>query len=237
MLDCCFCSELREGTSPDLVARYGSRSVDRVVWKSRNLAVIPTIGQIKRGHSLILTLSHVNSFAALQASTHPRVEREVRNVMMTLERALGPCVMFEHGTPEGATEGSCGIVHAHLHVVPVGEVRLGLPDVTHVDWIPLAQQDWLKQIGELGGRGEGYLLVWLPTTGIATAIGADAPSQFLRRWVANGLGSRAWDWRTSGDDPALQPTIEWMRKQIPPPAFAATTQARALAGSPLTFVG
>lgn len=218
-LGCCFCSELRMGRSIELTSRYGSTLLSRIVWRSREMAVLPTIGQLTEGHSLFVTLAHVNSFAALSPSARDTVQERIAELLALYGDEFGPCVAFEHGTHVGARNGACGIVHAHLHVVPVSaDVRLRLPNIPGSRWEPLDERAWLSGIRVRAGE-QGYLFVRLPGRTPAVAVAADVPSQFLRRWLADSIGVAEWDWRKAGREPGVERTVARMAALLAPAGF------------------
>jgi diadenosine tetraphosphate (Ap4A) HIT family hydrolase len=223
MNPCCFCEELHEGRSADLSARYGSGGLDRVVWRSEDFAVMPSIGQLVAGHLLMVTAEHVNSFAALSPLCRRRASQRSASLLAAVEDGLGPCLMFEHGTRVGATEGACGIVHAHLHVVPVGAdaataSRVSLPG--EVEWHELPSGAWVDELRSVAGTGE-YLYVRLPNGRSFAAVCRDVPSQFLRRWASTVIGTPDWDWRCAGTEDSVRWTLRWMRATEAPLGFVS----------------
>jgi diadenosine tetraphosphate (Ap4A) HIT family hydrolase len=220
--DCCFCEELRTGWSADLSARYGDAAVDRAVWQSADFAAVPSLGQLAYGHMLVLPRAHTNSFA--QAADPDRRRDALASVVDVLEATFGPCVSFEHGTDDGATTGGCGIVHAHVHLVPVyGASPRALPVAPGLRWRASDRDHWHES--GLGRHGRGYLFVQLPSCRAFIGDAQGVPSQFLRRWAAEWLQNDQWDWRTAGREDQVLRLADWMRATTTPRGFAVRARA------------
>jgi diadenosine tetraphosphate (Ap4A) HIT family hydrolase len=221
--ECCFCEELLRGSSVELAARYGDHLRNRAAWVSREFAVLPTIGQLSLGHMLLVSRTHANSLAAVARSGVP-AGAAYTSVLKKLESRFGACMAFEHGTPVGDVTGGCGIVHAHLHVVPTGELRAArLPVVPGARWREVDAHEWLDGAAGTEYR-EGYLFVRLPAGRAFAAVARNVPSQFLRRWAARSLRTRTWDWRAVGAERELPQLVSWMRLTAPPAGFVTSEQ-------------
>src|SRR6266478_4778425 len=115
---CDFCNEPSGGRENSFGRLYGTHPESRVLFRSDNFAVIPSLGQIVEGYLLVLPIEHFKAVGDL--SDHYLDEFVVvsREVGKILRDQYGPYIFFEHGTrSEGV--GGCGISHAHLHAVPL----------------------------------------------------------------------------------------------------------------------
>ena len=201
--NCSFCLELSGADA----GPYADRSGDRlsVSWQTPNWVVMPTLGPLAIGHVLALPRAHFRSYAAA-ALARDDADSVLSDVVGAVESAFGPTIAFEHGMLRPATSGGCGVDHAHAHVVPVrNDIRL--PSV------PGASFRRIRRISDaiaLAGSASGYLYV-RSTEGEEFAAAVEAlPSQTLRRWVADALGVRCWDWRVPSSDKHVASTCMWV---------------------------
>lgn len=206
---CCFCDELSHGSNNDYVQTFGDTYPNRVIAHTQSFALIPSLGPIAEGHLLLLTKDHLNSFAEL----HDQLRGDALDVLARARRwladRLGPVVIFEHGTKRGALTGACGITHAHVHIVPVGEIQVSLPESHDFSWTRIDEVDFLSIIRDSGGDESGYLYFQNANGERYFSLTSSAPSQFLRRHVSTALGNSSWNWRDhKADDRVLKP-LEW----------------------------
>jgi diadenosine tetraphosphate (Ap4A) HIT family hydrolase len=202
---CDFCEEL-SGCSAGEFGRRHPGAEARVVWADDDFALLPTLGPLTRGHALVVPRPHVTSFAALAETSRRAAERLVMRLALRARACGDDIIWFEHGSSRPGSSGGCGVVHAHLHIVPVrqGWRRPALPPdfafrrVTAATWLDLPgfDRDYLL-IGQLDD-------VWVAPV-------ARIPSQTLRRWLAPAVGATSWDWRSCGPDPGLAEDVDSLR--------------------------
>ncbi len=209
--DCDFCVEFRHGPPHGVRKHLGHSIHSRVLDREGRYVAIPTLGQLFVGSILVLPLPHYETTAdavidAGSSDLRTLIER-VRGTVAT----QGQPLIFEHGA-RSITDGSCGIYHAHIHVVPVpehvtvGEV-LGNRATSGVDL--------LSALEFLASRDQ-YLLVrdTFDRTGFVVIDGTTAqsyPSQYVRRYLARRFQTLSpWDWRYAPQpEPALGATLSW----------------------------
>jgi hypothetical protein len=101
--------------------------------------------------------------------------------------------VFEHGIRKDGS-GGCGVVHAHLHVLPLendvvdrvrNRVVKDFTGALDAD-LPCFFEDVQNTSYLLFGRFS-HSLVLVPSNGV--------PSQYLRRSIAEEAGFGRWDWR------------------------------------------
>jgi diadenosine tetraphosphate (Ap4A) HIT family hydrolase len=115
---CCFCAELSGSRDTDFHRRHGQSHIDRVLWRSKHLVLLPTLGQLTPGHVLLVPTEHVNSLALLPRELYGEVEQTVNGVHRMIMNTFSTPICFEHGSNSSASSGGCGISHAHMHFVP-----------------------------------------------------------------------------------------------------------------------
>lgn len=204
---CEYCQELQSPSESRFGRIYNGLIDSRIVLRTKNFVVMPTLGQIFKGSVLILPVAHVETLAALPAEQLTELEMLSAKVH-DRSRMIGHPVILEHGSTQEAA-GSCGIYHAHLHVVPLpAPIRPQklLPD-SGTGFTTLS--DALSALTStchylLAGDDTGVHVV-------DTSLLAEAPgSQFFRRRLVSMFGvNRPWDWRSaSAPEEDLLTTIE-----------------------------
>lgn len=193
MKKCEFCEELSASRATTFSSIYGTVLKKRTLWETEDFVVLPTIGQLVFGSLLVIPKRHVDSCALLE-------EGEKKDFAQILDEVFewasqyGSPVFFEHGAKE-TTGGSCGIYHAHLHVVPLPrEISLEVlfPEHDQVfGTLTLALNEYRFS--------NQYLLIGDKKKVLSTEFGtfdARFPSQFFRRRILEKLKiSRNWNWR------------------------------------------
>jgi hypothetical protein len=125
--DCNFCpSALLPENSVAKVAQAGS-----VLWGDDDYYVALDVAPLCIGHTLIITRQHDLSLAASPLSNARIRDCEARLIDLHT-RAFGVAPLFvEHGSSDTSRRKSC-VVHAHVHVLPVGEeVRTAIMAAVH----------------------------------------------------------------------------------------------------------
>jgi diadenosine tetraphosphate (Ap4A) HIT family hydrolase len=193
---CCFCSEFAgERTEfhdlyPDLASR--------LILDGPNFVVMPSLGQLAPGHMLLVPRQHVTSFGELDVVLRSEALSLYLAWRQTLSEHFSSTVCFEHGSPPGASSGGCGIVHAHIHIVPLAGIQPTLPPAMGDGWRESSGSVWLDEAAAVTRRAGGYLMWHGPGEAPHLETATDVPSQHLRRHVARVLGENRWDWRTAG---------------------------------------
>jgi diadenosine tetraphosphate (Ap4A) HIT family hydrolase len=207
MQKCEFCQELQGHSGARFTELYPDID-SRIVARTANFVALPTLGQLFPGSLLVLPREHRETCAELS--------RDLRNEMcaflyelLTISRRFGEPVFFEHGA-SAHTGGSCGIYHAHLHVVPLpSRVRPSLLFDEH----QAAVSDLAHALQVLTAC-DHYLLLGNESNVVYSRVDCMAvqpSSQYFRRKLAQRFGvTRPWDWRQA---------------TIPEPDLIATLQA------------
>jgi hypothetical protein len=214
--DCNICNELWARRETQLSAALGRQDIrSAVLSSSRAYAVIPSLGPLVVGHSLVVTTNHHSSvFGSI--SSHQQVE-ELSNHLVQFSRLISSLdnaevLCFEHGAAEGRLGRTlCSTCHAHLHLVPVATTICDR--IIHrfeSGWTPLKR---LQDFRMAASRYAEHLAVMrLDSAGSLCSgwIGnAEAlPSQFMRQVLAEELGLEEWDWKVSPNRSILERTLD-----------------------------
>jgi ATP adenylyltransferase len=195
--DCHLCGQIRGDAASDLIACMlpDQPYVRRILLESSSFAVIPSLGPLTSGHSLLCPKAHVRSFAQLSPAGEPEYLALKTGLRTALGEIYGPGVaLFEHGMARTGDRVLCTVDHAHLHFVPVPQAfDLGISGAP--GW--MAFDGSLAALHQLAGAGE-YILYESPEgeSWILTAEDRVLESQYMRRIIARHLGNTAsWNWR------------------------------------------
>jgi diadenosine tetraphosphate (Ap4A) HIT family hydrolase len=192
--DCVFCREIAGSRDTNFAIRYPGID-SRIIYGTYSLVAFPCIGQLTKGHFLIVPREHSCTFRQVK-SRLASLAQELDQLNTAVHERLGiqmnNSLLFEHGalTPNN---GGCGIYHAHLHVVPnVEHVHpndvFNFGDVSPVHSVEAA---WDR----LSTKDSYVLAGNLPHGFYCRSIYSPLPSQTLRKNVAHALGDVEWDWR------------------------------------------
>jgi diadenosine tetraphosphate (Ap4A) HIT family hydrolase len=191
---CEFCDELRDVEASRFGRQYKTVK-SRVVLEGPELIAVPTMGQLFEGSMLVLPREHVEAAAMMSSRQLDEAEATVAELERRL-RHFGPCVVFEHGAA-CHTGASCGIYHAHIHVVPVprevsSRAILG-EGFQYADSFRGALKSLRTAASYLFLRDTAGLTAYRD---LSAAAPGDFPSQFMRRKLVEHFGvDRPWDWR------------------------------------------
>ncbi len=118
---CDFCNELSGCPENSFAQLYGPNEKSRVLFRTDNFVVVPSLGQIAEGYLLLLPVKHFRATGDMPDHLLDEFVEVCRQVGQILRDQYGPYVLFEHGArSEGA--GGCGIYHAHVHATPIPAV-------------------------------------------------------------------------------------------------------------------
>src|SRR5262249_2185605 len=133
---CCLCSQIAGDPRNDLIANLLADSpyVRRIMLEDAAFAVMPSLGPLAPGHSLLCPKTHTRSFAALDRRHHEACATMKAALRARLtERYGGEVHVFEHGMARAGGRVVCTVDHAHMHFVPLPRgLDAGLSD----QWIP-----------------------------------------------------------------------------------------------------
>ncbi len=165
----------------------------RVITGTTEWALLPSITPLTVGHLMIVPLEHVRGTAQLPLEQRRAVFQAAAESAALLRS--GEVAVFEHGVGVDLI-GGCGVDHAHIHLVPADRAAIrGATDQIRRDYPRAADADVESFLDDTVPE-DSYL--WLgPLGGPVTAVRThDIPSQYLRRTIAQRIGSAAFDWRS-----------------------------------------
>jgi diadenosine tetraphosphate (Ap4A) HIT family hydrolase len=200
---CDFCDEFAGGQENVYSRLYGDELANRVLCRSEEFAVLPSLGQLAEGHLLIVPIKHYTATADLSSDLHEQFSCLVASVRRTLSHIYSPPVLFEHGV-RGSSAGGCGVEHAHLHMVPFLSDNEPITELRRE--FAFEPINTLSDIGRRVPSKSPYLY-YEQADGKRWVVGVDyAPSQRLRKAVATSLGTQ-WDWTKAGTQRSLLESV------------------------------
>ena len=119
---CCLRSQIEGRKENDLIARMlpGEPYLRRIMLECASFAVVPSLGPLAPGHSLLCPKAHVTSFARLEDSLDAEYEAIKETLKARLVARYGREVaVFEHGMDPSGDRVLCSVDHAHMHFVPL----------------------------------------------------------------------------------------------------------------------
>lgn len=199
---CKLCAQTAGDAAGDLLHHHlGGSYVRRVALENAAATVMPSLGPLASGHSIVCPKVHRRSFAEcstdeLRSSLALAAEAEWRL------RALGgvPVHRFEHGNATGRTEVACSVEHAHLHLLPAAvDPWPRLEALGGWRTLDLAVDSPVALTG-----GAEYLLYGPPgERQVRIRVGDQderSPSQLIRQIFADLLNrADRWNWREHPD--------------------------------------
>jgi len=207
-MDCSFCREFecRVSKIQDI------EIANRVLFKSKNFNVFPTIGSFIEGYLLISPRDHHISIGAIPRELYPELEEVKEKVRRVLKENYQIPLFFEHGPASNEKKAGCCVEHAHLHAVPVNaEVIEDLKK--HFQHFEISSYSALKDEFE---KGNPYFFVEDQNRNKHLFRIIDiVPSQYIRQVISSRIGMpEKWDWRFYPELDNILKTIERLKDKF-----------------------
>ena len=199
--DCALCGQIAGRPEEDLIARLLPHRpyARRILVETPSFAVIPSLGPLTPGHSLVCPKDHLRSFAELKRQAHDEYEELKRALKASLTaRYAAGVALFEHGSARGSSRVVCTVDHAHMHFVPVPS-QFEHPLDAGRSWTALSGAS--AELADVVADRE-YVYYETPEGAASVAIAGEHPfaSQYMRKLIAAQLGrSERWNWRDVPD--------------------------------------
>ncbi|MBA3239699.1 MAG: hypothetical protein H0T60_00545 [Acidobacteria bacterium] len=181
----------------------------RILSKTPNWVVVPTLGPLAPGHLMLVPRAHHFSILSCPEDILSECQTLLESCAEMLRVIYGQDVLiFEHGATAQQQKvcGAC-IDHAHLHVVPGPTSFISSAMYESHEWEPgTSLPDVSNKVS-----GSPYMLVGQlsPRALWVRRCKEAVPSQLLRRILAFELGCEGeWDWRKQLNPNAFLQTIK-----------------------------
>jgi ATP adenylyltransferase len=214
-VNCCLCSQILGRKEGDLISEMlrEREYVRRVPLENDLFALVPSLGPVVPGHTLLCPKHHLRSFAELWLDGPD--ERNTLAMLLDLKvratRILRsiygfPVHTFEHGSAITGARILCSVEHAHLHLLPTdADIRSTV--VNDSRWVPVGSES-VRATAAAAGRE--YLYYEDPNGAAFLATTTSGfESQYMRRLFASALGNDSeWNWR---EHPKVDATVNAFR--------------------------
>lgn len=172
----------------NLIASKNSTSIaDQILTENDSYFAISSIGAFIPGWTLIFSKDHKLNLASDYSNSN--FINFANYVSNKVTEEYGKCVVFEHGSNVEGSATSCGVNHAHLHIVPFSE---NIESLSQSDSLDLSWQVTNINLVSALSNSQEYLfcsneLNVDKTTGLFTIL-TKPRSQFFRQVLAKSTG-------------------------------------------------
>lgn len=175
---------------------------------TKNFVVLPALGPLAVGHVLVVSRSHLPSFAMLGRELLMEYEQLVhiaRSLPVYAEQGL---LEAEHGATALGSGGAC-IDHAHINWIPSHSDKSRMFDGE------LTQIRAITSLSDLAGLTEPYILMRASANDGLVYSGAAVQSQLIRRRICSLDEREDWDWAVVPGFKSVEATIElWHAERL-----------------------
>jgi hypothetical protein len=206
---CSICAELRDLRHAHVSSQVGN---------DQKFSIIPSLGPLVLGHSLLVTRSHEKS--VLLYGDAATWNEEVLPLLLAFMKQISEhkeeisFVLFEHGSTK-PDSSLCSTSHAHLHIVPVDTDQIGqIKQAVEAQSICMPHSNLLSHCRHLENfiYTSFFLSGSLGTTACLQAAG-DLQSQHMRRLIAGILHLRDWNWKLDPYSGLYKQTVDRIFKR------------------------
>ena len=192
---CLLCDVIAEkDTTPVRTLLDRQRLPSEILAGSDNFTVVCDVSPLARGHVLVLSKRHLLSLSKCNDAELAELDTLRRRVSGVLADAYGhPAIAFEHGLCNRARAASCGIDHAHLHVLPLTRSLTALTALFRQDFAT-SMLAGLPSLPKAASAGDEYLLLVDRNNTHHFALTGEPTRQYFRRMVAVLQGRDLWNW-------------------------------------------
>ena len=190
--DCAYCKCIKNDFYDYMLGR------SRVIYKSENFFVMPTLGEFLLGYLLIIPIEHVMSNAELS----PSLQEEFLTVLDDISYILkltyqsSDFLVWENGTGNsGKGKAKTSVVHSHVHIAPSKLTASKIKEISQFDFDEISYNELSLY------QNRSYLLIkenensWFINSNPEVYI----PRQYVRQLLAQEykITGDSWNWRTN----------------------------------------
>jgi diadenosine tetraphosphate (Ap4A) HIT family hydrolase len=182
--------------------------------ESPNFVVLPSLGALVEGWSLIVPKQHFVSFGELPHSLSAEFVRLKAATSEIIRQVYGTVCAFEHGPSKPGCSVGCGVDHAHMHLVPL-EFDLAAAVALHLPEKSRWSEGNLADCRTAFLEGADYLYLEQPLGAGRMIKGDRLGSQLFRRAIADRLAiPEQYNWRTHSQLSTIEKTIQALRTEV-----------------------
>lgn len=171
--------------------------ISRIIYRSENFFVMPTLGQFMTGYLLIIPVQHIMSNANLVPALQKEFSLVLDDIQLILELTYNTSqfLVWENGTGnQGKGKAKDSIVHSHVHIAPSNITAKKVQEISNFAFSHIRTEELERY------KNDSYLLIqdaddsWYINNDSELYI----PRQYIRQLLANehGLSGDSWNWRT-----------------------------------------
>jgi diadenosine tetraphosphate (Ap4A) HIT family hydrolase len=211
---CSICAELTGSANSRLAIELAAeRITSAVAYKSEHFAIVPSLGPLVVGHSLLVTRTHERS-VLLYANDQERRD-ELATALKSFTDAISryndalSFILFEHGSTRG-DYNLCSTVHAHLHIVPLPKQSIRrMKAILDKQTEPVA----ITSLRSKCEMATDFVFTLYYDDGALHPLShfrsaRRLESQYMRKVIAITLGLDNWDWKHYPNCDVLKETIK-----------------------------
>ena len=183
--------------------------MNRVIYKSENFFVMPTLGEFILGYLLIIPIEHAMSNAELSTSLQEEFLTVLNDIsyILRLTYQTSDFLVWENGTGNsGKGKAKTSVVHSHVHIAPSKLTASKIKEISQFDFDEISY----NELSLYGNRS--YLLIrekennWFINSNPEVYI----PRQYVRQLLAQEykITGDAWNWRTNPFPELMIKTID-----------------------------
>ena len=177
---CFFCGNGRFSVNK----KIGLNGANWVVYEDENVFVTPDVSPVLKGHFLIVSKEHINSFGNGNKEVFLSLQK-AKEILVEKVYGQEQVLFFEHGAVISHMAGGC-IDHAHLHAIPLEKAI----DVdAYIDKYKLLETPKLKMTYETVHRfaeeGRPYIAYGYNKNNMWIRSANRLPTQFFRLLVSD----------------------------------------------------
>lgn len=214
---CSLCKEIKkEPSENNLFWAKGASEINRssrILLTTDSWVVMPTIGPLKSGHLLIVSINHKPSVGHCNISGIKELDHVLEHIDSIFEKVYGKnALVFEHGPIQSRSKKSCCVDHAHVHAIPHDAYYKKYLSKYYSVKESVCMYDLTKSIE----RGNPYLYYNGSENESYIVESETIPSQFFRRVIASDIAKPdLWDWRLYPRWELVDRTIQELECTIP----------------------
>lgn len=169
------------------IAEVKQFQADEVLYETDNYYAVSSIGGFIPGWTLVFPKKHNLNMSTLYSNQD--LNLFIYDVYKAVTELYGPSVVFEHGSNNESSQTSCGVAHAHIHIVPFNQniEILARGASSDIVW----KEAKLNAIDKISKDSE-YFFCANKYTGLDTkgslALLSTPQSQFFRKILAKAVG-------------------------------------------------
>lgn len=182
------------------------RTFDKVLFKTQNFVLLPSIGPLVRGHAMVVSRKHYPSLASMPQYAIREYE-DMARMFFRLPQIDGNLLEAEHGSTGDCHAGAC-VAHTHIHLLPGLQEHRGFLDGS------LRQTGAFQNLADIQGLKQPYISLRANLEAVVLFDANAVPTQAIRRVLCGQLGRANWDWRTEPCNDLIDETISFWKRAL-----------------------